>query len=92
MRSILIIVYFSESILVLGVFAYKIFPSKIMKTFFGMTSKMGFRVFFCKHWAPFYEIKQGWAPFLPGYSEVLPRFSWILPGFSINENFCHTTG
>ena len=30
------------------------FPSKIMKTIFGMTSKKGLHVFFCKRWAPFY--------------------------------------
>jgi len=68
-------------------FAYSFFPSKIMKTFLGMTSEKGFRVIFCKRWAPIYEIKQGWMPFLPGFSKILRRFSRILPGFSINLNF-----
>ena len=63
------------------------FPKDHEDLFFGMTSKKGLHVFFCKRWAPFYEIKQGWAPFLPGFSEILPRFSRILPGFSINQNF-----
>ena len=72
---------------VLGDFAYKSFPSKIMKTYFGMTSKSGLLVFFCKRWAPFYEIKQRWAPFLPGFSEILPRFSRIVREISTNQNF-----
>ena len=37
-------------------------------------------VYFCKHWAPFFEIKERWAPFVPW-------FSGILPGFSTNQNF-----
>jgi len=32
-------------------------------------------VFFCKPWAPFFEVKQCWAPFLCGFSGMLPRFS-----------------
>jgi len=51
-------------------------------------------VFFCKRWAPFFQlqtlgatIKQRWAPFLPGLLEILPRFLGILPGFSTNQNF-----
>jgi len=51
-----------------GRLCLQIFPSKIKKPFFGMTSKNGLHVFFCKRWAPFYEIKQGWAPFLPVFS------------------------
>jgi len=37
-------------------------------------------VFFYKSWAPFFQIKQRWAPFLA-------KFSGILPGFSTNQNF-----
>jgi len=29
---------------------------------------------FRKRWASFCEVKQRWAPFLPGFSEILPRF------------------
>jgi len=82
-------------------FAYKFPPTKIVKTFFGMTSKKGLHVFFCKRWAPFCESKQRWAPLLFGFLESLPRFlgisprfSGILPGFSeilpkflTNQNF-----
>jgi len=32
-------------------------------------------VFFCKRWEPFSEVKQRWAPFLPGFS-----------GLSTNQN------
>jgi len=56
--------------------------------------KNGLRLFFCKRWAPFFEIKERWAPFLPRYSGILPRiskilpkFSGILPRFSTNQNF-----
>jgi len=51
-----------------------------MKAFFGVTSKEGLSVIFCKLWAPFFEVKQGWAPFSRGFSEMLPRFS-------ANQNF-----
>jgi len=54
-----------------------------MKTFFCYDLHIkGLLVFFCKGWAPFLEIKQQWAPFLPGFSEIFPRFSRNLPGFS----------
>jgi len=33
------------------------------------------RVFFCKPWAPIFEVKRRWAPFLPGISRILSRFS-----------------
>jgi len=33
------------------------------------------RVIFCKPWAPFFEVKQGWAPFSRGFSGMFPRFS-----------------
>jgi len=56
-------------------FAYKFSPTKIMNTIFGMISKTALHVFFCKHWAAFFEMKQRWAPFLPGFSGILPRFS-----------------
>jgi len=45
-----------------------------------VTSKKGLHVFFCKPWAPFFEVKQRWAPFLLGFSGILPRFSG-------NQNF-----
>jgi len=51
-----------------------------MNTFFGVTSKKGLYVFFCTPWAPFFEIKRRWAPFLTGFSGILPRFS-------ANQNF-----
>jgi len=50
-------------------------------------SKRGFHVFFCKHWVPFFEVKQSRVPFLPGFSWILPRFLRILPKFSTNQNF-----
>jgi len=56
-----------------------------MKTFFGMTFKKGLHVFFCKRWAPFYEIKQDWEPFCPDAQRFCPDLR-ILPGFSINQN------
>ena len=56
------------------------FSLKDHEDLFWVISKKGLHVFLCKRWAPFYEIKQGWAPFFPGISEILPRFS-------INQNF-----
>ena len=42
----------------------------------------GLRVFFCKSWAPFFKIKQGWAPFMPGFC---PHFQRFFPNF---QEFC----
>jgi len=61
-------------------FTYKFSPTKIMKTFFGVTSEKGLHVIFCKPWAPFFEAKQGWAPFSRGFTGMFPRFS-------ANQNF-----
>jgi len=70
-----------------GRLCLQFFSLKDHEDLFGMISKKGFRVFFCKRWAPFYEMKQSWTPFLPGFSKILRRFSRILPGFSTNQNF-----
>ena len=59
------------------------FPQRSWRPFFGMTS--GWKKVFM-YFSSLYEIKQGWAPFLPRFSDILPRFSRILPGFSINQN------
>jgi len=69
-------------------FAYKFSPTKIMKTFFGVTSKK--RVFIC--FSPnvghyFLKLNTHWAPFLPRFSGILPRYLRILPGFLTNQNF-----
>ena len=49
---------------------------------------------FLQPWAPFGEVKQRWAPFLPrfsgilfGFSEILFGFSEILPKFSTDKTF-----
>jgi len=61
-------------------FVYKFSPTKMMKTWFGMIFKKekGLRVFFCKSWAPFFKIKQRWAPFMPGFC---PHFQRFCPNF-----------
>jgi len=64
-----------------GRLCLQIFPSKIMKTFFGMICKKGFRVFFCQRWAPFYDIKQDWAPFCPDFQKFCPDFQGFCPDF-----------
>jgi len=56
-------------------FAYKFSLTKITKTLFGVTSKSGLHVFFCKPWVSFFEVKQRWAPFIPGFSWIFLRFS-----------------
>jgi len=52
-------------------------PQRSSRSFFGVTFKIGLHMFFCEPWAPFYEIKQCWVQFLPGFSGILPRFSAI---------------
>jgi len=79
-------------------FAHKFFPQRSWRPFFlslVWIPKKGLHMFFCKGWAPFIEIKQRWAPFVPGFAVILPRFSGIFPGFlgifpgfSTNQNFC----
>ena len=76
-------------------FANTFSPVKITKTFFRYElQKKGLHMFFCNHWAPFFEIKQRWGVFLLGFSGILPKFSRILTkfsrilhGFLINQNF-----
>ena len=71
---------------------------------FGMTSKNGLHVFFCKRWVPFLKsnnvARHFWnqatlrAIFAQSFRdfaqilEILPRLSGILPRFSTNHNFC----
>jgi len=44
-------------------------------------------VFFCKRWAPFFKVKQRWAPFLPGLSVIFIGFLEILPRFQQIKTF-----
>ena len=64
-------------------------PQRSWRPCFGVTSKKGLHVFFCKCWPPFlyFEVKQRWAPFLSGFPRIFPRFSGIFPGISTNQNF-----
>ena len=36
-------------------------------------------MFFCKNWAPFFEIKQRWALFLPGLSGIFDKSKLCAP-------------
>jgi len=56
-----------------GRLCLQFFSLKDHEDLFGMTSKKGLHVFFCKRWTTFYEIKQDWAPFCPEF-QILPRF------------------
>jgi len=49
--------------------------------------KKGLHLFFCKRWAPFFEVKQGRAPCFPCFSRISPGFSGIMPGFLTYQNF-----
>jgi len=57
-----------------------ILPQDHQDLFLVLNAKKDLHVFFCKPWAPFFEVKQRWVPFLPGFSGILPRFS-------ANQNF-----
>ena len=62
-------------------FAYKFSPTKIMKSIFDVTFKKGLHVFFCKRQASCFEVKQLWAPFLPGFKDfahIFRNFDWIV--------------
>jgi len=56
--------------------------------FSGVTSKKGLKMFFCNRWAPRFEVKQRWAPFLPGFSGILPKFSVMLPRCPDFQRIC----
>jgi len=74
---------------------------QLLPTVFGVTSKNGLNLFFCKRWAPFFEVKQRWAPFCPDFQGFCldiwgfyvdfqgfyPNFPRMLPRFSTNQNF-----
>ena len=48
----------------------------------------GLHVFLCKPSAPLFEVKQRWAPFLPGFSGLLPRISANPNGCRCACNLC----
>jgi len=54
-------------------------PQKLWRPFFGLTSKKELHVLLWKRWAPFFQVKQRWAPFSPVFLEIMPRFSRVLP-------------
>jgi len=64
-------------------FAYKFSPTQIMKDSFGMTSrKKSLHVFLYKLWAPFFEMKQHWAPFCSYFNGFCPTFQGFFPDFN----------
>jgi len=50
------------------------------RPFFGV--KNGLHLLFCTRWAPLFEVKERWGPFLPRFLEILPRYLGILFGVS----------
>jgi len=52
-------------------------PQRLLRSFSVWTPKNGLNLFFCKRWAPFFEVKQRWAPVLSGFSGILRRYSGI---------------
>jgi len=72
---------------ILGQFLWEHF---LKQTFFldDLQKKVFMR--FCKRWAPFFQIKHRWAPFLSRFSGILQRFSQILRRFTqIFPDFQH---
>jgi len=63
-------------------------PKKLFSNFcwpfFGVASKNGLHLIFCKRWAPFLPRFSG---ILPWISMILPKFSGIFPKFPTNQNF-----
>jgi len=62
-------------------FAYKFSPTKVMKSIFEVTFKNGLHAFFCKRQTSCFEVKQRWAPFLPGFKDfahIFRNFDWIV--------------
>jgi len=54
-----------------------IFLPQRSRLFFGVTSKKGLHVFFCKPWTLFFEVKQRWVPFFPDFQGFCPDFQQI---------------
>ena len=52
-------------------------PQRSLRPFFGVTSKTVLHVFLYKTWAPFFEVKQFWAPLLPDFQGFCPDFQQI---------------
>jgi len=66
-------------------FAYKFFPTKIMKSFFCCDLKnKGLYVFIWKLWASFLKSNNVGHHFL-GFSTIFPRFLWFWP---VVQGFC----
>jgi len=62
-------------------------PTKIMKNFFGVTSKKGLHAFFLQMLCTICWSQTTMGAFLLGFSAILPRFSGMFPGFLTNQNF-----
>jgi len=58
-------------------FTYKFSPTKIMKTFCGVTSKKGLHVIFCKTWAPFLKSSKVGRHFHANFRGCFPDFQQI---------------
>jgi len=52
-------------------------PQRSSKPFFGVTSKNGLHVFFCKPWAPFLKSSNVWCHFYPDFQGFCPDFQQI---------------
>jgi len=63
-----------------AIFDYKFSPTKIIKTFFGVTSKKGLHVFYCKPWAPLFLSQAT-------FGAIFTRIFKDAAQFSANENF-----
>jgi len=71
--------------------ANKFSPTKIMITIFGMTSKKGLHVCFCKHGAPFCPDFQGFCPDVQGFCADFRQIR-ILEGclYPLHPRLLHT--
>jgi len=50
-------------------------PQRSWRHFFDVTSENCPQMFFCKDWGPVFEVKQSWAPFLPGCSQIFMHWA-----------------
>jgi len=57
------------------------------RPFLVWSPRKGLCVFFCKHWARFFEIKQRWSPFLPGFRRICPDFQGFYQDFQQIKTF-----
>jgi len=80
------------------IFAYKFYPTEIMKTYFWCVLQKGLDLFFCKRWVPFFlsqtTLGAIFAQIFRDFAQIFRDFAWIfdkskLLGVQVHPRLLH---